>query len=666
MTKKKKHLSSIASDLLHRCAQQLDTSVDALLEEFEKSWNPEMGDYSKKLVEFCCSRALSRMCCNVEELINNGVFSRFTFDMMPAWEMPNSEDEESYTVGIFRVRENTMDRCTYLEEEDSYAIFNMSYFQNMVDDGPGVGEDAFVWLGTLVPLPCDVVNGRFTFETLTASTADRLHFPAYDKYLKEINKCMKNLQNQAKPKGVELADDEFILHVEGTASTQRVVRHIGGTSWPGRLTLTNYALYFEAKAVLSYEDAIKLDLSKNVEQRVKPAATGPFGAPIFDKAIVYESADLQEPVVLEFPEITSSTRRDHWLALIKEVILLHQFLYKYDIKSPTQAWEMHARTILGVIRLHAAREMLAVSPPDPKSFLIFALYDELPKGDYVLEQLAGSLKKIDSGQPCSASSILRCMNVSQPVVAITEVEGGVGEGINVSGQVEDLSSLESAINQVREETKEIEVAKATTEGLKEEGISDSVLVLMELSKQLKNVVPWFQEILTWQRPATTVVVMATSLLVVYNEWVGKALAVFLLWVVAKLIQARKQGTGNKSDKIVICTSSDQTTMENIVSAQHGLRTTREMVQLANISILKIYSILLGKAPKHTDTVIMVSTGLAIILAVVPFKYILMALILYCFTMTSKVGKRIEKHEYSERFPETNNVSGAEPVRRTNS
>lgn len=186
----------------------------------------------------------------------------------------------------------------------------------------------------------------------------------------------------------------------------------------------------------------------------------------------------QEPVVLEFPEITSSTRRDHWLALIKEVILLHQFLYKYNIKSPTQAWEMHARTILGVIRLHAAREMLAVSPPDPKSFLIFALYDELPKGDYVLEQLAGSLKKIDSGQPCSASSILRCMNVSQPVVAITEVEGGVGEGINVSGQVEDLSSLESAINQVREETKEIEIAKATTEGLKEEGISDSVLVLM--------------------------------------------------------------------------------------------------------------------------------------------------------------------------------------------
>lgn len=35
------------------------------------------------------------------------------------------------------------------------------------------------------------------------------------------------------PNGVELGDDEFILHVEGTASSQRVVRHIGATSWPG-------------------------------------------------------------------------------------------------------------------------------------------------------------------------------------------------------------------------------------------------------------------------------------------------------------------------------------------------------------------------------------------------------------------------------------------------
>lgn len=60
----------------------------------------------------------------------------------------------------------------------------------------------------------------------------------------------------------------------------------------GRLTLTNYALYFEASGVLSYKEAIKLDLSKDSEQSVKTAATGPWGAPLFDKAIVYESSEL--------------------------------------------------------------------------------------------------------------------------------------------------------------------------------------------------------------------------------------------------------------------------------------------------------------------------------------------------------------------------------------
>ena len=56
--------------------------------------------------------------------------------------------------------------------------------------------------------------------------------------------------------------------------------------------MTNYALYFEASGVLAYEDALKLDLSKGTEESVKPAATGPWGAPLFDKAIVYESPEL--------------------------------------------------------------------------------------------------------------------------------------------------------------------------------------------------------------------------------------------------------------------------------------------------------------------------------------------------------------------------------------
>ncbi|KAL3573848.1 hypothetical protein D5086_024461 [Populus alba] len=555
---KMKHQSSIANDVIHRCAQKLGVSVEKLVEEFEAGWKQEIGDYSRKLVEFCCSKALTVECPHIQEKIIDGSFSRLTFDMMLAWEMPTSQDEESH----------------------------------MVNEEPSIGEDAFVWLGSLVPLVVDVVNGRFAFETLTAPTGHRLFFPGYKKFLQEIDKCIKHLQKHAKPKGVELADDEFILHVEGTASSQRVVRHVGGTSWPGRLTLTNYALYFEAMGVITYDDALKIDLSKNISHTVKPAATGPWGAPLFDKAIIYESPEFSEGIVLEFPEMTSSTRRDHWLALVKEVMLMHQFLSSYNVECPIQAWEMHARTISGIIRLHAARELLRISPPSPTKFLIFALFDELPKGDYVLEQLAESLKKVNSGHPCSACSILRTMNMSQSVLPGVEVEAVGKECTSASGQDDIPSSLESAIDQVREEAKEVEIAKATTEVLKEDGIGESATVLMELLKPLENVVPWFQDVVSWRRPATTLTMIVASLVIIYKEWVGKAISAGLLWLVLKMILASK-----------------------------------------------------------ADVVMAAMTVLAIILAVVPLKYMLIAITLHSIIITSKLGRHFRNAQGSRRLKE---------------
>lgn len=175
--------------------------------------------------------------------------------------------------------------------------------------------------------------------------------------------------------------------------------------------------------------------------------------------------------------MASSTRRDHWLALVKEVMLLHQFIFKFKVESPVQVWEMHSRTILGIIRLHAAREMLRISPPNPKSFLIFTLFEELPKGDFVLETLVESLKNVNSGHPCSASSILRNLNVTQACALCTDTKEIAEESEVLSGQAENISSMESVIDQVRDEAREVNIAKATAEGLKEDGVSDSSAVL---------------------------------------------------------------------------------------------------------------------------------------------------------------------------------------------
>ncbi|KAG8487119.1 hypothetical protein CXB51_020625 [Gossypium anomalum] len=657
----RKHLSSIANHVLRTTAQELGTSVEHLVEEFEAGWNPEVGDYSRKLMEFCSSKALINLCQNIEERLNNGSYSRFTYDMMLAWknpsgallEKPQAENEDS------KISVNLP------TEQDDIPLFYSDLMPLLVNDEPSVGEDAFVWLGSLVPLVADIVNGRFTFETLTAPTGNRLFFPAYDKFLKEIDNCMKHLQKQATPKGVELADDEYILHVEGTVTTQRVVRHIEGTSWPGRLTLTNHALYFEASGVLTYDDALKIDLSRDIEHGVKPAATGPWGAPLFDKAIIYESPEFQEGVLLEFPEMTSSTRRNHWLALTKEVLLMHKFLSKLKAESPIQAREMHARTILSIIRLHAAREMLRICPPDPTKFLIFSLYDELPKGDYVLEQLAESLNKVNIAQPCSAHSILRKMNFSEPTISEIEEKGVNEKRETIAGsEDDDKTSLESAINQTRKEEREVVNAKEAIEGLKDEGISENAFILMELLKPLKSGFVWFRETLSWERPRTTLVVIAIVTVIVYKEWVGKAISAGLLVLVAKMIHARQEKLKDKKKEITVCTAFEPSasTRENIVSAQYMYMTICQIIHQANVTILKLHSVLVSRAPKHANVMMVGITGLAILLAVSPLKYLIISAVLHWMIMRSKLGKYMKNNQNERRVKEWWDSIPPTPVR----
>ncbi|KAJ8492566.1 hypothetical protein OPV22_014287 [Ensete ventricosum] len=644
----RKPLSSIANDLLDRCAETLDTSVDSLIEEFEQGLKPAVDNYSRRLVEFCCSKTIKNISPRVGKRISDGSISRFTYDMMLAWQNPSTAGSEPSPERFAKEKE---DKSIPLEGNegqmhDDIPLFYSDIMPLLVNEESSVGEDAFVWFASLIPLVADVVNARFSFETLTAPTASQLHFPAYDRFLKEIDKCVKYLQKQETPTGVELSENEFILHVEGTSKTHRVVRHIGATSWPGRLSLTNQALYFEASGVVSYETALKIDLSRaDVGHQVKETSTGPWGFPLFDKAIAYESSELSERLVLEFPEMTSSTRRDHWLTLIKEVILLHHFTSKFNIEHPVHVWEIHARTILGVLRLHAARELLRISPPAPANFLIFSLYEDLPKGDYVLAELANAVKQATGLSPCTATSILKGLNISHGVSLLNTSED------ETSSPADTLKSLETTIDQVREEVKEVSVAKATVEEMKEEGISDSLLTLVELASSMKIVLPWFQVVVSGEKPTITFFMIGLVLVVIYREWVGFAIAVVLMLVVGTMLWARRNRIGERHKEIVVSTTSDKTTMESIVAAQHSLKNLHEIVKTTNITILRIWSILIGKSPKQANVVMWAMIGIAVLLVAVPFKYILMWLLLCFFIADSKIAKRMSSEQGNRRLRE---------------
>lgn len=55
--------------------------------------------------------------------------------------------------------------------------------------------------------------------------------------------------------------------------------------------------------------------------------------------------------------------------------------------------------------------------------------------------------------------------------------------------------------------------------------------------------------------------------------------------------------------------------------------------------------------QHANTVMMVMVGLAILVAVVPLKFIFMATTTFYFTMTSKLGKYIANDKGNRRLKE---------------
>lgn len=171
---------------------------------------------------------------------------------------------------------------------------------------------------------------------------------------------------------------------------------------------------------------------------------------------------------------------------------------------------------------------------------------------------------------------------------------------------------------------------------------------MELLKPLKGGWIWIQEVVAWERPGATVNLIAAILFITYKEWLGKALATILLWAAYEMLRARQRRIGDKYKKVVVCTASDQTAMESIISAQQGLRTAHDLVQQVNIAILKTYSILVSKAPKQANMVMMMMVGIAVIMALIPFKYLIMGATLYLFAMNSKVCKNRMKNDSGNR------------------
>ncbi|XP_028793538.1 uncharacterized protein LOC114749213 [Neltuma alba] len=249
-----------------RCCRILQVSAEELQHGFDSELPvgvKELLTYGRNLLEYCSYKALEKT-SRSQDYISDKEFRRLTYDMTLAWEAPNVECDppQHDTTSCFK---------SEMVDEDEGSLFYSSS-TNMalqVDADKTVGPEAFARITPACVLVADIMSVHNLFDALTSSSGHRLHFLVYDKYLSSIDKVIKNSKHviDTSTVNLQLADGEVVVDVDGTNPTQPVLQHIGISAWPGRLILTNYALYFEPLGLGLHEKGVRYDLEMDMEQR---------------------------------------------------------------------------------------------------------------------------------------------------------------------------------------------------------------------------------------------------------------------------------------------------------------------------------------------------------------------------------------------------------------
>ncbi|GMQ11293.1 hypothetical protein CsSME_00053975 [Camellia sinensis var. sinensis] len=468
-------LSPVANIVVRRCSKILGISSSELRENFVAEASDSIkhtSRFARNILEYCCFRALA-LSTQVIGYLEDKTFRRLTFDMMIAWEFPAASSQP---------------------------------FVN-VDEDVTVGIEAFSRIAPAVPIIANVIISDNLFEVLASSTGGRLQFYVYEKYLSGLERAIRKLKTQSESSLLSTfrsAKGEKILEVDGTVTSQPVLEHMGISTWPGRLILTDYALYFEALRVVSYDKAKRYDLSEDLKQVVKPELTGPWGTRLFDKAVFYKSVSLSEPIVMEFPELKGHTRRDFWLAIIREILYVHRFMHKFQITG-VEHDEALLKATLGILRVQALREISSASPLCYESLLMFNLCDQRPGGDLVLEALANmsSSRELDrtnnsnvGGGMYSISALAMATNLGSVFGTSSNAnEAGLCVGEITVGE---MTPLERAVKESRTNYKKVVLAQASVDGVKVDGIDTNLAVMKELFYPVTEVGKWLLSMAYWE------------------------------------------------------------------------------------------------------------------------------------------------------------------------
>lgn len=605
-------LSPIANVVVRRCSRLLGVPSNDLKEDFDSVASDSikhLSHYARNLLEYCCFRALALSMQGAGYLADKK-FRRLIFDMMLAWECPAAASQELVNV----------------------------------DEDAAVGLEGFCRIAPAVPLIANVVISKNLFEVLTALTDGQLQYSVFDKYLIGLERAIKKLKTQSDSSLLSaLRSDrkEKIVEVDGTVTTQPVLQHVGISTWPGRLILTDHALYFEPLRVVSYDKAIRYDLADDLKQVIKAELTGPWGTRLFDKAVSYKSNSLSEPIVMEFPELKGHSRRDYWLAAIREILLVHRFIRKYQIVG-IEREEALLKAILGILRLQAVLDMSSVGPVRCEELLLFNLCDQLPGGDMILETLANMSASKESER---TNSPRLSMYSSSALTLASNLGFGFGSTDHSShpllvGEIAvgGMTPLEKAVNEARSSYEKVVMAQQTVDGVKVDGIDTNLAVMKELLFPVSELGKFLFSMAYWEEPWKSMLFCTVMGYGIVSGWLVYILALPLIFVAVFMVLTRWLSQGRPIEVLKVIAPPPKNAMEQLLAVQNAISQAEESIQFGNIVLLKLRALLLSAFPQASEKCALVLLIVALFLAFVPSRYLVLLFFLEAFTRYSPLRK----------------------------
>lgn len=612
-------LSFKANSVVARCSRILDVSIVDLQNNFDKQASDSVKNprnYARNFLEYCCFMALAQI-SQVAGYLADKNFRRLSFDMMLAWDAPSSSSQHSVKV-----------------EVDST-----------------VSLEAFTRIAPAIPTIVDVVTCSNLFDVLSCSSGGRLPFSVYDKYLSELDRAVKKMKTQSESSllsNLRSQRGERILEVDGTLTTQPVLEHVGISTWPGRLILTDHALYFEALRVVTYDKPKAYELAEDVKQVVKPELTGPWGSRLFDKAVMYKSTTLTEPVIIEFPELAGHSRRDYWLAIISEVLYAHRFVRKFDI-SGVDKEETILKAVLGILRLQAIEQLGFPVPNRYESLLMFNLCDKVPGGDLILETLASVISSRTSDRTNQPGTSRGMHAVLSNLGVVSPVNNGerifVGEMV-----VGEISSLQKAVIDSMNNYKKVELAQASVDGVKVDGLDTNLAVMKELLSPVSELWRILLLLTSWDEPLKSMVFCLLFSYIIIRGWVVYFMVMVLLFSAAFMFLTRLTNQGKPMTEVKVVSPPPMNTMEQLLAVQNAISKIEELVQDANIVLLKIRALLLAFPSQATDRAILALVLMALSLAIVPTRVLMLLMFLEVCTNNSP-PRRASTERWTRRLRE---------------